>query len=274
MTDPLDRELVVACALARAAGVAIEAVRERGFETQTKSDASPVTVADLESERVVRGGLAEAFPDDGLVSEETLGQKIGKSGRAWIIDPLDGTLGFVERDDWYAVHIGLLVDGQPTLGVVHEPHTGRLFRATPSSGCVLEAPGEAPRALTVDAPDRPRREAVIASTRLAVPRRLHLAEALGRQDAGSRHSVGCKVGALVCGEADVYVGSHPIKVWDSCAPLAVLRAFGGTMSGADGAAFRFDLGGDLRHPGRFVATTATGAAHDRVCQAVLEAMGW
>ena len=274
MTSRLVRELSVACRLARAAGAAIEAVRLAGFEARHKTDDSPVTRADLESERVIRAGLTEAFPADGLVSEETAGRTVGTSGRSWVIDPLDGTLGFVERDDWYAVHIGLLIGGEPVLGVVYEPHTGRLFRATVAGDCVLEAPDAPDETLSGREPTGAGRRALIASTRLAVARRVALAAALGREDAGSRHSVGCKIGALVTGEADVYVGSHPIKVWDSCAPLAVLRACGGTMTGADGAALRFDLAGDLRHPGRFVATSARGAAHDEVCQAVRAAMGW
>src|SRR5213593_1635119 len=90
--------------------------RERGFDTEAKTDGSPVTVADRECERLIAGLLEEAFPGDGVLGEEGA-RKESRSGRRWIIDPIDGTRDFVRGNRNWAVLIGLDSDRDAVAGV-------------------------------------------------------------------------------------------------------------------------------------------------------------
>jgi histidinol phosphatase-like enzyme (inositol monophosphatase family) len=91
-----------------------------GVRVESKPDDSPVTIADRECERLIAGMLAEAFPDDGLLGEEG-GRKESKSGRRWIVDPIDGTRDFVRGNPLWSVLIGLEDAGEVVAGVVHLP---------------------------------------------------------------------------------------------------------------------------------------------------------
>src|SRR4029077_13777326 len=91
----------------------------------------PVTEADLASERVILAILAAAFPDIPVVSEETVPEAGFESpaARFWLVDPLDGTRGFVARNGEFAILMGLVEDGRPVLGVVHGPAVGVTYTA-------------------------------------------------------------------------------------------------------------------------------------------------
>jgi 3'(2'),5'-bisphosphate nucleotidase len=123
MTDPL---LDIALRAALAGGEAAMRVYAHAFEVTQKSDSTPVTEADLASERVIVAMLTSAFPDIPVVSEETVPEAGFESpaARFWLVDPLDGTREFVARNGEFAVLIGLVEDGHPVLGVIHGPAVG------------------------------------------------------------------------------------------------------------------------------------------------------
>src|SRR5262249_23516383 len=91
-----------------------------GVRAEAKADESPVNIADRECERLIARMLEEAFPDDGLMGEEGA-HKESRSGRRWIIDPIDGTRDFVRGNILWSVLIGLEQDGEVKAGVVHLP---------------------------------------------------------------------------------------------------------------------------------------------------------
>lgn len=234
----LERELSLSCDLARSAGTAILNVRTAAIAASTmKADHSPVTQADLAADAVIRAGLAPlAAEGDVVVTEETWknGPALGLHARAWFIDPLDGTEDFVAGRADYAVHIGLALRGVPALGVVYQPQTGVLWRGVVADG----------RCERVDA-DGTVHPLSVAGRALEVPRIAisisHPSEVVERivRELGGRAipkgSVGLKVGLIVDGEADAYVtASRRIKVWDTCAPAAVLVAAGGVVTSLSG----------------------------------------
>jgi histidinol-phosphatase len=101
--------------------------------TETKPDNSPVTQADRECERMIAGMLAEAFPDDGVFGEE--GTRVeARSGRRWIIDPIDGTRDYVRGNPLWANLIALEADGEVVAGVVNLPVLGKLYAANKGGG--------------------------------------------------------------------------------------------------------------------------------------------
>ncbi|MEW9854807.1 histidinol-phosphatase [Novosphingobium sp. M1R2S20] len=116
----LDAELALAARLADAAGAAIRPHFRSGLESESKSDASPVTVADRAAEEAVRRILKAEVPRDGVIGEE-FGAEEGASGRTWVLDPIDGTVSFLAGRPIFGTLIALLVDGWPVLGIIDQP---------------------------------------------------------------------------------------------------------------------------------------------------------
>lgn len=105
------------------------------LSVDTKDDASPVTVADREAESVLRRMIAEEFPDHGIIGEE-FGEERADSEFVWTLDPIDGTISFVAGVPLFGTLVGLLRNGRPVLGMIHQPITDEMVIGT-SSGTTL-----------------------------------------------------------------------------------------------------------------------------------------
>jgi histidinol phosphatase-like enzyme (inositol monophosphatase family) len=128
-----EKEIEVARAAAvRSAELALKH-QAAGVRAETKSDNSPVTIADRESEKLIVAALDEAFPDDGILGEEGT-RKDSTSGRRWIIDPIDGTRDFVRGNPLWSVLIGLEDHGEMVAGVAHLPVLGWTYCASRGNG--------------------------------------------------------------------------------------------------------------------------------------------
>src|SRR5882724_8476981 len=126
------RELEVAI---RASTQAVElALRyQPGIIAETKSDKSPVTTADRECEKLIARILSEAFPEDGLLGEEGTNVE-SRSGRRWIIDPIDGTRDYLRGNPLWSNLIGLEVGADVVVGVVNLPGLGSLYSGNRHGG--------------------------------------------------------------------------------------------------------------------------------------------
>ncbi len=118
----LDAELALAHRLADAAGAEIRP-HFRAVEAERKGDASPVTVADRAAEEAMRAILEAERPADGIVGEE-FGTRNEASARQWVLDPIDGTTGFLAGRPIFGTLIALLADGFPVIGVIDQPILG------------------------------------------------------------------------------------------------------------------------------------------------------
>jgi histidinol-phosphatase len=127
------RDLDIGRAIAKRAGVMALQYWKSGVPVDTKSDASPVTVADRECERFIASSLEAAFPEDGLLGEEG-SSKESRNGRRWIIDPIDGTRDFVRGNPAWAVLIALEEAGEVVAGVAYLPAMEEMFAAARHSG--------------------------------------------------------------------------------------------------------------------------------------------
>ncbi|HEX4170888.1 MAG TPA: inositol monophosphatase family protein, partial [Acetobacteraceae bacterium] len=119
-----DDDLIsLAATLALEAGIAILAVRQRGFDVERKEDRSPVTEADRAAEVLIVTGLRKTVPTIPVIAEEEVaaGHITQPTATYWLVDPLDGTREFAAGNDEFAVNIGLVRDGRPVLGVVAIP---------------------------------------------------------------------------------------------------------------------------------------------------------
>ncbi len=107
---------------------------QTGTPVDTKSDLSPVTAADRESEQLIREEIERRFPDHGIVGEE-FGERRAGTGRRWIIDPIDGTKSFIRGVPLYGVMLALEENDEATLGVLHFPALAETVWAARGHGC-------------------------------------------------------------------------------------------------------------------------------------------
>lgn len=128
-----EREVELAKLLAQEAGALAIDYQRRGVTAEMKPDDSPVTAADRACEKLIVDRITLEFPDDGLLGEEG-GNRPSRSGRRWIIDPIDGTKDFLRGIPLWAVLMGLEQDGEIVAGVAHSPRQGFLLWAAKGEG--------------------------------------------------------------------------------------------------------------------------------------------
>jgi 3'(2'), 5'-bisphosphate nucleotidase len=266
MTDhtsaSLARELEVAQRLAREAGELILRMRSPDLAVDLKPGDEPVTEADRSASRLILQGLTEAFPDDVLISEENADDlRRLDADRVWYVDPIDGTKDFIRGSEGFAVMIGLAVAHRPVLGVVYEPVHDRLFRAAGDESW-FQSRSKPPRRLRVSSVIESAEIRLVASKSERTPKIDEVKSALGIRDELNVGSVGLKLCLIALAERDLYVNptSHS-KVWDTCAPEAILRAAGGRITDVHGEPLHYDTT-DVRRRDGLVASN--GLVHDEV----------
>jgi 3'(2'), 5'-bisphosphate nucleotidase len=234
----------------------------------------PVSAADLAVNQHLLDGLGNAFPEAPwtVLSEETAAEQLtaGEPLDAewlWILDPLDGTKDFLQGTGEYAVHLALVHQQRPVLGVVLQPEREEVWFGLveeQKAWCETRDGAQRPAQLSSRAQ---RSELVLVASRNHRDERLeHLLAALALGDTKAIGSVGGKVATILRGETDVYVslsGRSAPKDWDMAAPEAVLLAAGGAFSHADGAPLIYN-DGDVRQAGCLIASN--GKAQAELCE--------
>ena len=250
--------LEIALRAALAGGEQVMRVYADPFEVIQKEDRTPVTEADLASERAIVAILGEAVPDIPIVSEETVPAEgfSSPASRFWCVDPLDGTKEFIARNGEFSVLIALIEHGVPVLGVVHGPAAGVTYVGHgPGTAMRRRGGGDfAPIRARVPSPDG---IVVVHSRSYENSRRL--AEYFQNRPVIERKQCGSalKFGVLAAGEADFYPRFGTTMEWDTAAGQAVLEAAGGHVLGLDGALLTYGKTG-LKNDG-FVAWGARPA---------------
>lgn len=235
--------------VARRAGQVIMEIYQTDFDVEAKDDASPVTQADREAEklifRMIREGITGEFP---LVGEEaaSAGNTPDIHDRPfWLIDPLDGTKEFISRNGQFTVNIALIENGTPVLGAVHLPVSGDTFVAT-NAGAFAQYGGEG-KAIQITC-RRPPKDGLtaIASKSHATPETDTYLAGLPikeRVSAGSSLKFCC----VAEGKADVYPRFGPTMEWDTAAGHAILKYAGGEVITEDGRPLTYGKA-DFRNP--------------------------
>jgi 3'(2'), 5'-bisphosphate nucleotidase len=266
----ISHELRTAIAIGYATGAHILEHYRNGVVAEEKIGADrmlePVTVADKEASTLIVSALAEAFPDDAILSEEEPDaiDLRTNSKRVWMVDPIDGTAGFIKKDGDFAVQIGLVEDGEPILGVVHMPAHGEMLFAEKDGGAFISIKGNVPERLSASDLVRIDRLKLAVSRNHRSSKMDRVVEDFGIQEEIQRGSVGLKVGLIARQICDIYIHLSPrTKYWDTCGPQAILSEAGGRMTDIFGTEIRYDSR-NVQNLNGIVASN--GSSHDAVIE--------
>lgn len=235
-----EKELSVAMNLAAKAGKEILKIYYGDMETMIKEDKTPVTNADILSNEIIVNGLQKAFPSDGIVSEE-LDDIAG--GRTWYVDPIDGTKGFICRTDQFAIHIGLVEDEDPVLGIVYKPTTGECYYATKERGAYRSNPDGSKKELHLngDGFNPEDISIVINNSFLTQNFGTEVLKELKPRSYLISGSEGLRIMKVAENIGDLHVSNnrYACNTWDLCAPQAIVEGAGAYTSYIDGNPLKY-----------------------------------
>ncbi len=224
-------DLEIAEKMADAARAAIlPYFRQPNLQADNKLDAGfdPVTIADREGEKAMRSVLAQHRPDDGILGEE-FGNSAGTSGRTWVLDPIDGTRGFISGTPTWGVLIALGDDSGPFLGVVDQPYIGERFVGFDGRAHVTGPTGTTQLATRAT---RTLDEAIVFTTfpEVGTTQEGDGFRAVAGQAKLTRYGMDCYAYALLAaGQIDLVIEAG-LNAYDIQAPIALIHAAGGVVT--------------------------------------------
>jgi 3'(2'), 5'-bisphosphate nucleotidase len=232
-------------ALVAKAGIAVLSVNRDRMIVAGKADGSPVTEADLASDRIIAAGLAQLCPDVPVLSEERANRATPPyAGSFFVIDPLDGTKEFIAGRDEFTVNLAIVTDGVPVVGIVGAPALGSIWRGLVGHGAQrlaitpAGAVGAAEPIATRPFPDR-------GCQWIAAVSRSHgdsrSDEFIDSRPGAVRRPLGSAVKfcRIAEGGADIYPRLAPTGEWDVAAGHALVVAAGGKVTDGRGFPLRF-----------------------------------
>lgn len=262
----LDDKNAVAFEFARIcslASVKIMEIYETDFETRGKDDRSPVTDADELAEKIILAELETAFPGTPVLAEESFaaGFRPKTDGAFILVDPVDGTKEFINKNGEFTVNIALVENREPTAGCVYAPARERIFiGGTKAWAGPLKAGETVTSGALTPITTRARPDGgmtAVMSRSHADETTLSFAEAQGVTEKVSAGS-SLKFCLVAEGSADVYPRFGPTKEWDTGAGHAVLNAAGGCVLTPEGEPFLYAKEDTEYLNGAFVAWGKTG----------------
>jgi len=239
--------------LAEEAGNHILDIYETDFDVETKDDASPLTQADLASNAHIVAGLAELTPDIPIISEEFGLPEFSERGQwncYWLIDPLDGTKEFVNRNGEFTVNIALIIDHVPVLGIVYVPVTKTCYIGCEGYGSERREQNAPPCRITV-ATESGNPVRVVGSRSHGGDSLNIFLENLGEID---MHPMGSslKFCRIAEGQADIYPRLGPTSEWDTAAAHCIVEQAGGFLTDTNMQTLAYNTKESLLNPPFFV----------------------
>ncbi len=221
-------ELDLAIKAAKEAGNTILKIYEKDFKTFTKTDNSPVTDADLQSNKIIKEILS--VTKHSILSEEDVDDKNRLSNdMVWIIDPLDGTSDFIDKTGEFTVMIALVENQKPILGVIAWPTEKTLFVAQKNCGAFRYSDNKWEKISVTKISELPKCRTIGSRHHLS-DKEKDFIEKIGIKDFTSIGS-SLKVGKISSGQAEVYITTtNKMKEWDTAASHCIISEAGGKMT--------------------------------------------
>ena len=237
--------------IARQAGDVIRDIATSSdLDIQKKADKSPVTLADLRANELICAALAKLTPAIPVISEEVTAPSFAERATfasCWLVDPLDGTRGFIDGSGEYTVNIALIENHQAVLGVIYAPHTDRLYYATKGQGAFVCVHGST-QPIHVRAFDHDRPLVIAVS-------QYHNSAWFSQVTANlpayelRRLNSSIKIGFIAEGLADFYPRLGPTSEWDTAAGQCIIEEAGGLLIDLEGRSLCYNARDTLINPG-------------------------
>lgn len=252
-------ELKIAVDAAIKAGKEILQVYGKDFSSDTKNDDSPITDADLKSNKIIKEILSKTNLEI-LSEEDEDNEKRLIQERIWIIDPLDGTTDFVNRTGEFTVMISLVENKKPILGVIYWPTEKTMFLAQRGFGAWKFHNDSWKKISVSNISDLKKCRAVGSRHHLSESEKMLLKKLMITDFTSIGSSL--KVGKISSGSADVYLTTtNKMKEWDTCASYCIISEAGGKITDM--------LGNDISYNNKFVVhqngiLVTNGLVHDKI----------
>lgn len=222
-----EKQLAVAIKAGELAKRTILEVYKTPFKVEIKKDKSPVTDADKKADKIISEYLNQAYPEYAILTEESKDDIARlQNDFVWIVDPLDGTTNFVEKNDEFTINIALVHKHKVVVGVVVVPITGEIYYATNHGGAFYSVNGKI-KEIHVSRNTNAIR--VLLSRSHHGKKEEEILSKYGSKIANKKY-VGAAIKACLIakGEAELSIGlNDKTKEWDSAAPQIILKEAGG-----------------------------------------------
>ncbi len=216
----------------RQAGNSILDIYTQSFNVELKADHTPITLADQNSNDILTRGLYNCYPDIPVISEEN--EPVPFNQRKdwfcfWLVDPLDGTKEFIEKNGEFAINLALIENRQPVLGMIYIPVTGTLYYAVNGKGCFKITGNSEPLSLKTSIKN-PQDKVIVVGSRSHLSPEVHTLVKKLRHEFREveliRMGSAIKFGLIAEGKADFYLRTGRTMEWDTAAGQAIVKESG------------------------------------------------
>ena len=239
------------------AGRAIMDIYETDFDFEKKSDQSPLTAADLCSHKIISDSLSKLNPKIPILSEESSGITIAERSswdEYWLIDPLDGTKEFINRNGEFTTNIALMKKNKPIFGIIHAPYLNQTYWGGESLGSYyLEGDLDSDIEKITASPSSNQEIRIVSSRSHPNDNLKHILKMTGDHKIISIGS-SLKFCLIAAGEADCYLRLGPTSEWDTAAGDAIVKSSGGSVKAIDGSELKYNKSDSILNPS-FIAAS-------------------
>lgn len=251
-----DKALRIARDVSILAGKKILEYYTSEFKIEYKDDDSPLTCADQAADEIIVDTLKQAFPDHGILSEESTDDlsRLNKE-YCWSIDPLDGTKEFVNHTDEFTVNIALIKNGEPVLGVVYVPVTREMYFAVKGLGSFYSIDGDE---FINEVSRRKDRLRVLSSKYHKSDKFLEMIEKNSRKISAVEGKGSSLKGCLIArGQAECYYRFGYTCEWDTAAMQIIVEEAGGIFKQLDETEMKYNREDTLNRIGFYIINNMT-----------------
>jgi myo-inositol-1(or 4)-monophosphatase len=261
----VDQDVQFLLALAKTAGAAAMPWFRTGLAVDNKDEAGfdPVTEADRSAERAMRRMIEARHPDDGILGEE-YGEKPSRSGRRWVLDPVDGTRSFICGLPTWMTLIALVENERAIAGAAHQPFVGETFVGSPAGAFVMRRGRRKPLTVRPAAALSAARGGTTNPNLYRQPSESRIYEGFRQKLRNLRHDADAYFFCMVAaGQMDLALDTG-LKTYDIAALIPIIEAAGGRVTTW--------TGGNAVHGGDILAT-ASPALHEEALTLIAQAAG-